>query len=165
MFSIDLVQREGPLLRTTRLVIPAAGNVSVDVYRVCLHQWLCSKAMFIESVFFMAMFIESVFFNGYVYLSGRIHLLRSRPSSMACVRILRSITELLPLCYRCEGSIGSCSISSSFSEELCLLGPLVGVHGMDTHMQLLDITDHKLLVGGIAIYKAMTLGLPCGPFS
>lgn len=50
----------------------AAGNVSVE----CLSSMSSSMAMF------KAMFIESVFFNGYVYLSGRIRLLRSRPSSM-----------------------------------------------------------------------------------
>ncbi|CAL8121223.1 unnamed protein product [Prunus armeniaca] len=99
------------------------------------------------------------------------------------VTILRSIDELLPLCHRFDGyatfqsalvypetvaalkrfmdKYGSLmeatDVTSSFSRCTALRGLGLVLHGMDT-MQLLDITDHKLLCWRDAICEAMILG-------
>ncbi|CAL2238387.1 unnamed protein product [Prunus armeniaca] len=93
------------------------------------------------------------------------------------VTILRSIDELLPLCHRFDGYVtfqgalvypetvealkrfmdkyGSLmeatDVTSSFSRCTALRALGLVLHGMDT-MQLLDITDHKLLYWRDAIY-------------
>ncbi|CAL9012162.1 unnamed protein product, partial [Prunus brigantina] len=100
------------------------------------------------------------------------------------VKILQSIDELLPLCYRFDGyttfrgafvypetidvlrkfedryggfvdPTGITSFFSLRSAAFCALGLVF--HRIDT-MQLLDITDHMLLCWRDAIYEAMTLG-------
>ncbi|CAL8152639.1 unnamed protein product [Prunus armeniaca] len=99
------------------------------------------------------------------------------------VTILRSIDELLPLCHRFDGYVtfqgalvypetvealkrfmdkyGSLmeatDVTSSFSRCTALRALGLVLHGMDT-MQLLDITDHKLLCWRDAICEAMILG-------
>ncbi|CAL8136196.1 unnamed protein product [Prunus armeniaca] len=99
------------------------------------------------------------------------------------VTILRSIDELLPLCHRFDGyatfqgalvypetvvalkrfmnKYGSLmeatDVTSSFSRCTALRALGLVLHGMDT-MQLLDITDHKLLCWRDAICEAMILG-------
>ncbi|CAL8089758.1 unnamed protein product [Prunus armeniaca] len=101
----------------------------------------------------------------------------------AGVTILRSIDELLPLCHRFDGyatfqgalvypemvealkrfmdKYGSLmeatNVTSSFSRCIALRALGLVLHGMDT-MQLLDITDHKLLCWRDAICEAMILG-------
>ncbi|KAL6284944.1 hypothetical protein ACE6H2_015873 [Prunus campanulata] len=98
------------------------------------------------------------------------------------VKVLRSIDELLPLCYRFNGyaiflgafvypeTIGalrtsmdalqrSMGITSSFSRSAAFRALGLVLHGMDT-MELLDITDHRLLCWRDAICEAMTLGFP-----
>ncbi|CAL9000093.1 unnamed protein product [Prunus brigantina] len=99
------------------------------------------------------------------------------------VTILRSIDELLLLCHRFDvyvtfqgalvypetvealkrfmdkyGSLmGATDVTSSFSRCTALRALGLVLHGMDT-MQLLDITDHKLLCWRDAICEAMILG-------
>ncbi|CAL8121399.1 unnamed protein product [Prunus armeniaca] len=99
------------------------------------------------------------------------------------VTILRSIDELLPLCHRFDGyatfqgalvypetvaalkrfmdKYGSLmeatDVTSSFSRCIALRALGLVLHGMDT-MQLLDITDHKLLCWRDAICEATILG-------
>ncbi|CAL9024108.1 unnamed protein product [Prunus brigantina] len=99
------------------------------------------------------------------------------------VTILRSIDELLPLCHRFDGYVtfqgalvypetveafkrfmdkygslmGATDVTSSFSRCTALRALGLVLHGMDT-MQLLDITDHKLLCWRDAICEAMILG-------
>ncbi|CAL2263194.1 unnamed protein product [Prunus armeniaca] len=99
------------------------------------------------------------------------------------VTILRSIDELLPLCHRFDGYVtfqgalvypetvkalkrfmdkyGSLmeatDVTSSFSRCTALRALGLVLHGMDT-MQLLDITDQKLLCWRDAICEAMILG-------
>ncbi|CAL2255269.1 unnamed protein product [Prunus armeniaca] len=101
------------------------------------------------------------------------------------VTILRSIDELLPLCHRFDGyatfqgalvypeTVGALKkfmdkygslleatdVTSSFSRCTALRALGLVLHGMDT-MQLLDITDHKLLCWRDAICEAMILGFP-----
>ncbi|PQQ03686.1 hypothetical protein Pyn_40622 [Prunus yedoensis var. nudiflora] len=101
------------------------------------------------------------------------------------VKVLRSIDELLPLCYRFNGyaiflgafvypeTIGALrrfmdkygcfaevtGITSSFSRSAAFRALGLVLHGMDT-MELLDITDHRLLCWRDAICEAMTLGFP-----
>ncbi|CAL9001556.1 unnamed protein product, partial [Prunus brigantina] len=99
------------------------------------------------------------------------------------VTILRSIDELLLLCHRFNGYVtfqGAfvypkmvevlrkfidkyggfmevTDVASSFSRCTALRALGLVLHGMDT-MQLLDITDHKLLCWRDAICEAMILG-------
>ncbi|CAL2270467.1 unnamed protein product [Prunus armeniaca] len=98
------------------------------------------------------------------------------------ITILRSIDELLLLCYRFDGYVtfqGALvypetvealkrfidkygdlmeAIDVTFSFSRCTALRALGLlHGMDT-MQLLDITDHKLLCWRDAICEAMILG-------
>ncbi|CAL9013010.1 unnamed protein product, partial [Prunus brigantina] len=99
------------------------------------------------------------------------------------VTILRSIDELLPLCHRFNGYAtfqgaliypetievlrkfmdkhGSfmevTDVTSSFSRCTALRALGLVLHGMDT-MQLLDITDHRLLCWRDAICEAIILG-------
>ncbi|CAL9029941.1 unnamed protein product [Prunus brigantina] len=94
-----------------------------------------------------------------------------------------SIDELLPLCHRFDGYVtfqgalvypetvealkrfmdkygslmGATDVTSSFSRCTALRALGLVLHGMDT-MQLLDITDHKLLCWRDAICEAMILG-------
>ncbi|PQM38668.1 hypothetical protein Pyn_11604 [Prunus yedoensis var. nudiflora] len=101
------------------------------------------------------------------------------------VKVLRSIDELLPLCYRFNGyavflgafvypeTIGALrkfmdkygcfaeatSVTSSFSRGAAFRALGLVLHGMDT-MELLDITDHRLLCWRDAICEAMALGFP-----
>ncbi|CAL2234053.1 unnamed protein product [Prunus armeniaca] len=101
------------------------------------------------------------------------------------VTILRSIDELLPLCHRFDGyatfqgalvypeTVGALKkfmdkygslleatdVTSSFSRGTALRALGLVLHGMGT-MQLLDITDHKLLCWRDAICEAMILGFP-----
>ncbi|CAL9022295.1 unnamed protein product [Prunus brigantina] len=99
------------------------------------------------------------------------------------VTILRSVDELLPLCHKFDGYatfqgalvypetvealkrfmdkygslMGATDVTSSFSRCIALRALGLVLHGMDT-MQLLDITDHKLLCWRDAICEAMILG-------
>ncbi|CAL9005498.1 unnamed protein product [Prunus brigantina] len=99
------------------------------------------------------------------------------------VTILRSVDELLPLCHKFDGYatfqgalvypetvealkrfidrygdlMEATDIASSFSRCTALRALGLVLHGIDT-MQLLDITDHKLLCWRDAICEAMILG-------
>ncbi|CAL9006441.1 unnamed protein product, partial [Prunus brigantina] len=99
------------------------------------------------------------------------------------VTILRSVDELLPLCHKFDGYatfqgalvypetiealkrfmdkygslMGATDVTSSFSRCAALRALGLVLPGMDT-MQLLDITDHKLLCWRDAICEAMILG-------
>ncbi|CAL9021335.1 unnamed protein product [Prunus brigantina] len=98
-------------------------------------------------------------------------------------QVLRSADELLPLCHRFNGyapfrgilvypeTVGALEkfldkygdfmdmtgITSSFSRCAAFLTLGLVLHGMDT-VQLLDITDHRLLCWRDAVCEAMTLG-------
>ncbi|PQQ18432.1 hypothetical protein Pyn_23526 [Prunus yedoensis var. nudiflora] len=99
------------------------------------------------------------------------------------VQVLRSADDLLPLCHRFNGYatfrgalvylemvaalekfmdkygdfMDITGITSSFSRCAAFWTLGLVLHGMDT-MQLLDITDHKLLCWQDAVCEAMTLG-------
>ncbi|CAL9030024.1 unnamed protein product [Prunus brigantina] len=99
------------------------------------------------------------------------------------VTILRSVDELLPLCHKFDGYatfqgalvypetvealkrfinrygdlMEATDIASSFSRCTALRALGLVLHGIDT-MQLLDITDHKLLCWRDAICEAMISG-------
>lgn len=99
------------------------------------------------------------------------------------VKILQSIDDLLPLCHKFDGYatfrgaliylemvealkkfmdkymsfMEITGITSSFSRSVAFRALGLVLHGMDT-IQLLDITDHRLLCWRDAICEAMTLG-------
>ncbi|CAL9008802.1 unnamed protein product [Prunus brigantina] len=99
------------------------------------------------------------------------------------ITILRSVDELLPLCHKFDGYatfqgalvypetvealkrfmdkygslMGATDVTSSFSRCAAIRALGLVLHRMDT-MQLLDITDHKLLCWRDAICEAMILG-------
>ncbi|CAL9011502.1 unnamed protein product [Prunus brigantina] len=78
------------------------------------------------------------------------------------VTILRSIDELLPLCHRkfvdkYKSFMEITDITSSFSRSATFRALGFVLHGIDT-MELLDITDHRLLCWRDAICEAITPG-------
>ncbi|CAL8169051.1 unnamed protein product [Prunus armeniaca] len=115
--------------------------------------------------------------------TGKIPLWRSKPFFDDGVTILRSIDELLPLCHRFNGYVTfqgalvysetvealkkfmekyrglmeATNVTSSFSRCTAFRALGLVLQGIDT-MQLLDITDHKLLCWRDAICEAIILG-------